>query len=65
MDRADLEQAVQLATETERMAAADYREEIARNDADGSATLSAKGRAWVIAFDELAAARDELEADQR
>lgn len=65
MDRADLEQAVQLAAETERMAAAEYRAEIALDDADDKDTLSAKGRAWVIAFDELAAARDELEADQR
>lgn len=65
MDRADLEQAVQLATDTERMAAAEYRSEIAQGDAAGSGTLSDKGRAWVIAFDELAAARDELEADQR
>jgi hypothetical protein len=65
MDRADLEQAVRMATDTERMAAAEFRKEIAQNDADGNDTLSAKGRAWVIAFDELAAARDELEADQR
>ncbi|WP_372698743.1 hypothetical protein [Arthrobacter sp. JSM 101049] len=65
MDRADLEQAVQLATDTERMAAAEYRAEIAQSDADGNGQLSDKGREWVIAFDELAAARDELEADQR
>jgi hypothetical protein len=41
MDRADLEQAVRLAT------------------------LTPKGRKWVIAYDELAAAQDALEADQR
>ena len=65
MDRADLEQAVRLATDTERAAAAEYRQEILASEADGSATLTPKGREWVIAYDELAAAQDALEADQR
>ncbi len=65
MDRADLEQAVRLATDTERAAAAEYRQEIQASEAEGSTTLTPKGREWVIAYDELGAVRDALEADQR
>jgi hypothetical protein len=54
---------VRLASDTERQAAADYRREIAEHDENGQADLSPKGRAWVIAYDELAAARDALEYD--
>lgn len=64
MDKAALEDAVRLAADTERRAAADYRQEIAEQDVDGEAELSPKGRAWVIAYDELKAARDALAYDK-
>ena len=63
MDRADLEEAVRLAADTERMAAADYRQEIADMDASGVDNLTAKGRLWVIAYDGLKAARDAYKYD--
>lgn len=67
MNRADLEEAVRLATDTERQAAADYRREIREREAEGTldGDLTPKGRAWAIAYDELAAVRDALEADSR
>jgi len=63
MDRADLEEAVRLAADTERMAAADYRREIADLDATGADHLTAKGRLWVVAYDDLKAAQDAYEYD--
>jgi hypothetical protein len=67
MNREDLEEAVRLAIDTERQAAQDYRREIYEREAEGvvDGGLTPKGRAWVIAYDELAAARDALEADER
>lgn len=64
MNRSDLEEAVRLAEDTERQAARDYRQEIGEREADGviDDALSPKARAWVIAYDELAAVRDALEA---
>jgi hypothetical protein len=63
MDRADLEEAVRLAADTERMAAADYRREIADLDATGADHLTPKGRLWVVAYDDLKAAQDAYEYD--
>ncbi|MCU1530728.1 MAG: hypothetical protein JWO49_299 [Arthrobacter sp.] len=63
MDRADLEEAVRLAADTERMAAADYRREIAGLDATGVDHLTPRGRVWVVAYDDLKAARDAYEYD--
>jgi hypothetical protein len=67
MNRTDLEEAVRLAADTERQAAEDYRREIRESEGEGGldASLTPKGRAWVIAYDELAAVRDALEADKR
>jgi hypothetical protein len=63
MDRADLGEAVRLAADTERMAAAEYRREIADMDATGVDNLTPKARAWVIAYDSLKAARDAYKYD--
>lgn len=67
MNRTDLEEAVRLALDTERQAAEEYRREIAQSEAGegADARLTPRGRAWVIAYDELAAARDALKADDR
>jgi hypothetical protein len=64
MNRTDLEEAVRVAEDTERQAAEEYRREIGESGAQGGigAALTPKGTAWVIAYDELAAARDALEA---
>jgi hypothetical protein len=67
MNRTDLEEAVRVAEDTERQAAEDYRREIGESGAEGGigAGLTPKGTVWVIAYDELAAARDALEAASR
>ncbi len=63
MDKAALEEAVRLAADTERMAAGDYRREIAELDATGVDQLTPKGRVWVVAYDDLKAAQDAYEYD--
>jgi hypothetical protein len=67
MNRRDLEEAVRVAEDTERQAAEEYRREIGESGAEGGNDpgLSPKGAVWVIAYDELAAARDALEAASR
>ncbi|MBG0740273.1 hypothetical protein IV500_12870 [Paeniglutamicibacter antarcticus] len=63
MNKSDLEQAAQLAAETERQSAADFRRAIAEQDAQASTTgdfLLPSGREWVIAYDELKAVQDVL-----
>lgn len=63
MNKSDLEEAVQLAAETERQSAADFRRAIAEQDAqasNGDDSLPPSGREWVIAYDELKAVEDVL-----